>query len=553
VTRTPAAADGRAERRSGDPSAWSVRLPTVGLALIGLLISGYLAAFQLGFVAEPWDPFFGSASSSQVLTSGLSRSFPVPDAALGAAAYAADAVLGLLGGSGRWHRRPWLVLAFGVVVAALAVTGILLTIAQATFIGAWCSLCLASAGLSLLIAYRSADEVAAAVERLRGRRMRRHAPAARPPEGVVSQERPRARRTAAAPSPSTIGREQRPATTSARSRAMSGVVVVTGASAGIGRATVRAFARKGWDVGLIARNEEALQRAAEEVRGEGGRALVLPLDVADAEAVDRAADRVEQELGPIDIWVNDAMVSVFSPVREMRPEEYRRVTEVSYLGYVHGTLAALGRMLPRDRGVIVQVGSALAYRGIPLQSAYCAAKHAIEGFCDSLWAELIHDGSHVRLSMVQMPAVNTPQFDWVKSRLPNRPQPVPPIFQPEVAAEAIVYAAEHPRRELFVGRSTDLAVYADRVVPGVLDWYLGRTGYASQQTDQPEDPGRPDDLWQPLPGDHGAHGRFDDRAASWSAQLWAATHRPVVAAGLATMAGVGVMALRLATGVARRD
>src|SRR5579885_599235 len=221
------------------------------------------------------------------------------------------------------------------------------------------------------------------------------------------------------------------------------VVVVTGASAGLGRAIVRRFAREGAHVGLLARGRDGLEGAKKDAEELGGKALVLPTDVADADAVERAAEAVEREFGPIDIWINNAMVSVFSPVKEMKHEEYRRVTEVTYLGYVHGTLAALRRMLPRDRGAIVQVGSALAYRGIPLQSAYCAAKHAIQGFCDSLHCELIHDNSRVRLTMVQMPALNTPQFRWVKSRLPRKAQPVPPIFQPEVAAEAIVWASEH--------------------------------------------------------------------------------------------------------------
>src|SRR5918911_1748378 len=232
------------------------------------------------------------------------------------------------------------------------------------------------------------------------------------------------------------------------------VVVITGASAGVGRATAQAFARRGARVGLLARGRDGLEGARRDVEALGGRALVLPTDVANAEAVERAAEAVEREFGPIDIWINNAMVSVFSPVKKMKPEEYRRVTEVTYLGVVYGTLAALKRMLPRDRGVIVQVGSALAYRGIPLQAAYCGAKHAIQGFMDALRCELLHDGSHVRVTMVQMPALNTPQFGWVKSRLPHKAQPVPPIYQPEVAAEAIVWAAHHPRRELCVGFST---------------------------------------------------------------------------------------------------
>ena len=315
------------------------------------------------------------------------------------------------------------------------------------------------------------------------------------------------------------------------------VVVVTGASAGVGRATVRAFARRGAHVGLIARGEDGLEGARREVEALGGRALVLPADVADAGQVELAATAVEEELGPIDVWVNNAMVSVFSPVKEMMPVEFRRVTEVTYLGYVYGTLAALRRMLPRDHGSIVQVGSALAYRGIPLQSAYCGAKHAIQGFNDSLRAELLHDDSHIRLTMVQLPALNTPQFTWVRTRLPRHPQPVPPIYQPEVAAEAIVWAADHDRREVSVGAPTTLAILANKVAPGLLDRYLARTNYEAQQTDQPIDPDRPDNLLRPLPGDHGAHGPFDDRAHEWSPQWWLATHRGWVAAGVAGAVG----------------
>ena len=317
------------------------------------------------------------------------------------------------------------------------------------------------------------------------------------------------------------------------------IVVVTGASAGVGRATVRAFAEQGAHIGLIARNREALENARQEVEALGGRALVLPTDVADNEAVEAAAARVEEELGPIDVWVNDAMCSVFSPVKEMKPEEYRRVTDVTYLGYVWGTLAALRRMLPRDRGAIVQVGSALAYRGIPLQSAYCAAKHAIQGFCDSLRSELLHDGSHVHICMVQMPALNTPQFSWVKSRLPRKPQPVPPIFQPEVAARAIVYAAHHRRREIYVGWPTVKAVVGNKMAAGYADHYLARHGYDAQQYDGFADPNRPNNLWEPVPGDHGAHGQFDDRATYHSPQLWSNLHRGILAAvGAVGLAGV---------------
>jgi NAD(P)-dependent dehydrogenase (short-subunit alcohol dehydrogenase family) len=321
------------------------------------------------------------------------------------------------------------------------------------------------------------------------------------------------------------------------------VVVITGASAGVGRATVRAFARRGARLGLLARGRDGLQAAAAEVEQLGGSALVLPVDVASAGQVEDAAARVEEAFGPIDVWVNNAMLSVFSPVREMKAEEYRRVTEVTYLGVVHGTLAALRRMLPRDRGAIVQVGSALAYRGIPLQSAYCAAKHAIQGFMDSLRCELIHDGSRVQVSCVHMPALNTPQFGWVKSRLPNKAQPVPPIFQPEVAAEAIVWAAHHDRRELWVGFPTVKAIVADRIAPGLLDRYLAQAGYASQQTAEREDPDRPHNLWEPVAGDAGAHGTFGDRASDASLQAWAARNRGWLAA-----AACGAAAALLAAG-----
>src|SRR2546421_269134 len=252
------------------------------------------------------------------------------------------------------------------------------------------------------------------------------------------------------------------------------VVVITGASAGLGRATARAFAREGAHIGLLARGRDGLEGARRDVERLGGRALALPTDVADAAQVEQAAEVAEHEFGPIDVWVNNAMVSVFSPVKEMKPEEYRRVTEVTYLGCVHGTLVALKRMLPRDSGVIVQVGSALAYRGIPLQSAYCAAKHAIEGFCDSLRTELLHDKSNVRVTMVQLSAFNTPQFGWIKSRLPRRAQPVPPIFQPEVAAEAIYFAAHQPRREFIVGWPAFKAIYGNKIAPWYADRVLAR-------------------------------------------------------------------------------
>ena len=321
------------------------------------------------------------------------------------------------------------------------------------------------------------------------------------------------------------------------------VVVITGASAGVGRATARNFARHGARIALLARGTDGLEAAQREVQELGGTAIVIPVDVANAEQVEAAAARVEIDLGKIDIWINNAMASVFSPIKEMTPEEFRRVTEVTYLGYVYGTLAALKRMLPRDRGVIVQVGSALAYRGIPLQSAYCAAKHAVQGFCDSLRCELLHDNSGVRLTMVQLPALNTPQFGWVKSRLPRKAQPVPPIFQPEVAAEAIYFAAHNPRREFYVGAPSVAVISINKLAPGLLDYILARTGYDSQQYDGAEDPNRPNNLWQPVPGDHGAHGAFDARARSWSPQLWTSEHRTLVALAAIGLGISGLIAL----------
>jgi NAD(P)-dependent dehydrogenase (short-subunit alcohol dehydrogenase family) len=315
---------------------------------------------------------------------------------------------------------------------------------------------------------------------------------------------------------------------------MKQVVVITGASAGVGRATVRAFARQGADIGLLARGLDGLEAARREVEAAGGRALTLPTDVADPDQVEAAAERVERELGPIDVWVNNAMVSVFSPVKELQTDEVKRVTDVTYLGVVYGTLAALKRMLPRDRGAIVQVGSALAYRGIPLQAAYCGAKHAIQGFTESLRCVMLHDGSGVHVAMVQLPPMNTPQLNWVKSRLPREPQPVPPIYAPEVAADAIVWAAAHRRRELSVGGPTVAAIWLNKIASGLLDRYLAKTGYDSQQTEKPVPPDRPDNLWAPLPGDHGAHGRFGTRSTNASPQTWANQHL-----GLAVGLGAG--------------
>src|ERR1700758_5473059 len=312
------------------------------------------------------------------------------------------------------------------------------------------------------------------------------------------------------------------------------VIVITGASAGLGRATAQAFARsEGARIGLIARGKDGLEGAQRDVESLGGQALILQADVADAGAVEAAAERVETELGPIDVWINNAMTGVFSPVKEMTAAEFKRVTEVTYLGFVNGTLAALKRMLARDRGRIIQVGSALAYRGIPLQAAYCASKHAIQGFMDSLRCELIHDKSQVRVTMLQMPAMNTPQFDWVKSRLPKKAQPVPPIFQPEVAARAIVYASHHDRREIFVGMPTIKAIVGNRLFPGLLDRYLALTAYEGQQTNEPEDPSRPFNLYEPVGGDHGARGRFGSQARTASAELWTDLHRDAVVVLLA--------------------
>ena len=316
------------------------------------------------------------------------------------------------------------------------------------------------------------------------------------------------------------------------------VVVITGASAGIGRATAQAFAKRGAKIGLIARGHAGLEAAKRDVEALGGEALALPLDVSDPDAVEKAAAKVEEAFGPIDIWVNNAMLSVFSPIMEMQPADYKRVTDVTYLGYVWGTLAALRRMKPRDRGAIVQVGSALAYRGIPLQSAYCAAKHAVQGFHDSLRSELIHDKSNVRVVMVQMPALNTPQFRWVKSRLPRKAQPVPPIFQPEVAAEAIVWAAYSNRREINVGWPTTKAVVGNNFMPGYADHYLAKHGYEAQMIDEPEDPDRPNNLWGPVDDDrdHGAHGVFDSEAREESIELELNKHRGWIMGAVALLA-----------------
>ena len=325
------------------------------------------------------------------------------------------------------------------------------------------------------------------------------------------------------------------------------VVVVTGASAGVGRAVAGEFGACGDAVGLLARGQKGLDAAAIEVRSAGGTALTLAVDASQPEDVMAAAGRIEQELGPIDIWVNVAFSSVFAPFTEISPDEFRRVTEVSYLGYVYGTRAALDRMLPRNRGTIVQVGSALAYRGIPLQSAYCGAKHAVQGFNESLRCELLHSRSAVRTTMVQLPAVNTPQFDWVLARLPGRPQPVPPIYQPELVAKAVRFAAEHPRRrEYWVGETTAATLLVNAVAPGLLDRYLGRTGYASQQRDEAHHQGLPANLWEPADGpdgrDFGVRGSFDDQSHSASPQVWASQHHGLLGLGALAAAAIAVAA-----------
>lgn len=315
------------------------------------------------------------------------------------------------------------------------------------------------------------------------------------------------------------------------------VVVITGASAGLGRAVVRKFAETGADVALIARGIDGLVGAKREVEAAGGRALIFPVDVADANAVEQAAAETERILGPIDVWVNNAMNSVFSPVKEMTPEDYRRVTEVTYLGQVYGALSALKRMLPRNRGTIVFVGSALAYRGIPLQSAYCASKHAVEGFYDSLRTELLHDKSNVKISMVQLPAMNTTQFKFVKSRLPYKPRPMGTIYQPEVAADVIEYASRHSRREFYVGWPTVKAIIGNKLAPWYADWVLSRNGYKGQMTEVPEEPNRKNNLWEPLPGDHGAHGNFDETSKRSSTVTWISLHKRALISSLLVLTG----------------
>ncbi|MFE6407125.1 SDR family oxidoreductase [Streptomyces sp. NPDC057837] len=331
------------------------------------------------------------------------------------------------------------------------------------------------------------------------------------------------------------------------------VVVVTGATGGVGRATARAFAARGDKVALLARGREGLAAAADDVRRAGGEALVIAVDVSDPRAVEHAAQQAEDTLGPVDVWVNNAFTGVFAPFTEVAPEEFRRVTEVTYLGFVNGTRAALRHMLPRDRGTIVQVGSALAYRGIPLQAAYCGAKHAIQGFNESLRCELLHARSGVRTTMVQLPGVNTPQFDWVLNRMPGWARPVAPVYQPEVAARAIVHAASHARRrEYWVGGSTAATLIANAIVPGLLDRYLARTNVDAQQDEGVPD--GPANLWEPVDGprgkDFGAHGRFDDEAKGGGPQPWLSRNRGWL--GAAVTAGAGALAARRLTGAARR-
>jgi len=324
------------------------------------------------------------------------------------------------------------------------------------------------------------------------------------------------------------------------------IAVVTGASAGIGRATAREFAAHGWDVAVLARDRARLETAAAEIRNRGVRALPIVTDVADFAAVEAAAIRVEQELGPIDVWVNNAMATVFAPFSRITAAEFRRGTEVTYLGQVHGTMAALGQMRPRNRGTIVNVGSALAYRAIPLQSVYCGAKYAVRGFTDALRAELLHERCAVKLVMVHLPAVNTPQFDWALNKTGRRPQPMPPIYQPELPARAIFFAATHSqRREIWVGMSTVMTIVANKLAPGLLDRYLARNGYSGQLTDEALPEHAPANLFETAPGDYAAHGRFDDAARERSWEMLASRHRGVMLAGLTGLAALaGFLACR---------
>jgi short-subunit dehydrogenase len=324
---------------------------------------------------------------------------------------------------------------------------------------------------------------------------------------------------------------------------MNSIVVVTGATAGVGRATAREFARKGCRLGLIARGQDQLDATAAELRDMGAEVCAVATDMADADAVERAAERIETDLGPIDIWVNNAMATVFAPVRETSPAEFRRATEATYLGTVNGTMTALKRMAARNRGTIVQVGSALSYRAIPLQAAYCGAKYAIRGFTDSLRCELIHDRLKIHLTMVHLPAVNTPQFDWARNHMTKRAQPVPPIFQPEVPARAIVFAATHRRREVWLGWPTVKAILANKIAPGLLDHYLARKGYDTQLGAEPHDPSEPGNLFDPVPGDPGAHGRFDALARDTSSEMFTSRHRDALAGGVLMLGALALGAM----------
>jgi len=319
---------------------------------------------------------------------------------------------------------------------------------------------------------------------------------------------------------------------------MAKIAVITGAGAGVGRATADMFAKAGYDVALLSRDPDRLERAADEARRFGVRALPIPTDVADAEAVEAAADRVERDLGPIDVWVNVAMATVFAPVSKLTAEEVKRGTEVTYLGQVHGIMSALKRMRTRNRGTMVNVGSALAYRSVPLQSIYCGAKFAIRGFTDSLRSEIIHDKLDVHVTMVDLPAVNTPQFDWAMNKTGFRAQPVPPIYEPEVPARAILFAATHRRREVWVGFPTVKAIWANRVAPAWIDRYLAKAGYTGQLTDTPLPEDAPANLFEPVPGDYGAHGRFDSRSRTRSWEMFTDRHRDAFYLGAATLLGV---------------
>jgi short-subunit dehydrogenase len=325
------------------------------------------------------------------------------------------------------------------------------------------------------------------------------------------------------------------------------VVVITGASGGVGRATAQAFGKRGAHVCLVARGEAGLEGAKRDIEQAGGKAIVVIGDAADPQTHERAAQQTEETFGPIDIWINVAFTTVFAPFMEITPEEYKRVTEVTYLGYVYGTQAALRRMIPRDRGKIVEVGSTLAYRSIPLQSAYCGAKHAIQGFTTALRSELIHNKSHVQVTMAELPAVNTPQFTWGRNKLPRKAQPVPPIYQPEVIADAVYWLAHHKKRQIFIGGSTAIVIIGNKFLPGFGDWYLGKTGYNSQMRPEERDPNQPDNLYEPVDTskDYGAHGAFDDRSINRSYELWAAEHKGIIAGALAGIGGLAAAGLML--------